>query len=68
VVAWAPISAELAEAALGEAVQVGLGPMDALHVAAAVLLGADELITTEANTKPLHRTKLVRVKTIHPEE
>jgi predicted nucleic acid-binding protein len=39
----------------------GLGALDALHVAAAHMLGADELVTTEAANKAVHRTRLVRV-------
>ena len=35
--------------------------MDALHVAAAFLLRADELITTEKPGKPMYRTTLVKV-------
>ena len=39
----------------------GLGALDALHVAAAHLMAADELVTTEGPHKPVHRTGLVRV-------
>ncbi|HEY4364784.1 MAG TPA: type II toxin-antitoxin system VapC family toxin [Bryobacteraceae bacterium] len=39
----------------------GLGALDALHVAAAHLLGADELVTTEGINKNVHRTRLVHV-------
>ena len=42
------------------AVQYGLAAMDALHSAVARLEGCDELITTEAETKPLHRLGGVR--------
>ena len=41
--------------------QHGLGALDALHVAAAHLLGADEFITTERPIKPVYRTSLVHV-------
>ena len=44
-----------------EARKYGLGALDALHVAAAHLLGADELVTTEGPQKPLHRSRLVHV-------
>lgn len=47
------------------AVELGLAAMDALHVAAALSTGADELITTEKRGKPLHRAKDVRVRSIH---
>jgi hypothetical protein len=41
--------------------EYGLCALDALHVAAAHLLGADELVTVEAPSKPLYRTGLVQV-------
>jgi predicted nucleic acid-binding protein len=41
--------------------QSGLSAMDVLHVAAASLLGADELITTERPQKPIYRNRLVDV-------
>lgn len=44
-----------------ESVKHGLGATDALHVAAAHLLGADELVTTEKPGKALYRTDLVKV-------
>jgi hypothetical protein len=44
-----------------EAVRCGLAAMDALHVAAAFLLKADELITAEKPGKPMYRTTLVKV-------
>lgn len=44
-----------------EARKHGLGALDALHAAAAHLLGADELVTTEGLHKPLHRSQLVHV-------
>ncbi|MDQ3011097.1 MAG: nucleic acid-binding protein [Acidobacteriota bacterium] len=47
-----------------EAAAVGLGSMDALHIAAAVLLGADELVTAEGPTKSIHRTKSIKVISI----
>jgi hypothetical protein len=44
-----------------EAARCGLAAMDALHVAAAFLLEADEFITTEKPGKPMYRTNLVKV-------
>jgi predicted nucleic acid-binding protein len=44
-----------------QAVRYGLSAMDALHLAAAYLLGADEFVTTEKPQKPIHRSPLVRV-------
>ena len=51
----------LEEAADTVARQHGLSAMDALHVAAAFLLGADELVTTERPLKPIYRNELVEV-------
>ncbi len=42
----------------------GLGGMDALHIAAAVLLGADELATIERPEKSIHRTQSIKVVSI----
>ncbi len=64
--AWAdPLDNVVAEAER-EAARSGLNGLDALHVAAATLLGADELVTTERPGKPIHRATGVRVVSIHP--
>ncbi len=42
----------------------GLNALDALHVAAATLLGAEELVTTEGSRKPIHRVTSVKVVTL----
>ena len=49
--------------AMGErvAAEDGIGAMDSLHIAAAYLLDADELITTERPGKSIYRTSLVKV-------
>jgi len=44
-----------------EAARCGLAALDALHVAAAHLLKADEFITTEKPGKPIYRTTLAKV-------
>jgi predicted nucleic acid-binding protein len=44
-----------------EANLYGLGSMDALHIAAAGLLKADEFVTIEKATKSIHRTKSIKV-------
>jgi hypothetical protein len=44
-----------------QARRYGLGAVDAFHIAAAYLLGADELVTTEKPQKPMYRSELVRV-------
>jgi hypothetical protein len=51
--------------ARAEAARCGLAAMDALHVAAAFLLKADELITTERPGKPMYRTTLVKVRWLY---
>ncbi len=51
----------LEETADSVARQYGLSAMDALHVAAASLMGADELVTTERPSKPIYRNRLVDV-------
>ena len=63
-----PTSTELVKLAIEEACANGLNGMDALHIAAAVFGGAEELITSERSTKPIHRTKRLRVVSIFGEE
>jgi len=63
---WAQPDAELLDDAFDEAVRTGLSAIDALHVACAASVGADELVTTEAKTRPLHRTTRVKVTGIAP--
>jgi hypothetical protein len=61
---WASITDELLNTALAAAELSGLSAMDALHIAAAAATGAEELVTSEQSTKPIHRSSLVRVRTI----
>ncbi|MEH1933125.1 MAG: PIN domain-containing protein [Nostoc sp.] len=42
----------------------GLAAMDALHVAAALQIKADQLITTEKPTKPMHRVTEIQIISI----
>ena len=42
----------------------GLAGMDALHVAAALSIEVDELVTTERTTKPMHRVTEVQIISI----
>ena len=58
---WAKINQKLAHDAFQLAKNYGMGAMDALHVAAAIELDADELITTEGKTKPMHRIREIKV-------
>ena len=61
VVEWADATDLIVDEAYKEACRFGLAALDALHVAAAASVGADEFVTTESSTKPIHRTKFVRV-------
>jgi predicted nucleic acid-binding protein len=63
-----PTSVALLELAMEEACRTGLSALDAIHIACAVFGGAEELVTSEKNTKPMHRTQLVRVVSIFPPE
>ena len=62
---WAPSDETLVQDALEIAIQSGLSALDALHVAAALAVGADELITSEKTGKPVHRVRGISVRTIH---
>jgi predicted nucleic acid-binding protein len=62
-----PPSQALLELAMEEACIHGLSALDALHIASAVFGGAEELITSEKTTKPMHRTDLIRVVSIFPD-
>ena len=64
VVAWAEPIDELVRLAEREAARYGLSALDALHVTAAAMLGAGELVTTERQGKPIHRATGVRVVSI----
>jgi hypothetical protein len=64
---WATDLPAITEAALTEASRCGVEAMDALHVAAAASVGADELITSEKPSRSIHRARCVRVVTIYPE-
>jgi predicted nucleic acid-binding protein len=61
VVDWCQASEELVSAALAEARAVPLSAADAIHVAAAKRLKADELITAERPGKPLHKARGLKV-------
>ncbi|MBZ5509659.1 MAG: PIN domain-containing protein [Acidobacteriia bacterium] len=61
-----PTSVALLELAMEEACRTGLSALDAIHIACAVFSGAEEIVTSEKVTKPMHRTRLVRVVSIFP--
>ena len=58
---WVRDLERIDEVARAEAEKHGLGAMDALHLAAAHVGGAAELITTEKRSKPIYRSSLVKV-------
>ena len=58
---WVRDLERIDDLARSEAVKHGLGAMDALHLAAAHLSGAEEFITTEKRSKPIYRSGLVKV-------
>lgn len=61
---WAlPLDTVVADA-LDEACTCGMSAIDGLHVAAAALLGAQEMITTEKEEKPMFRTRRLKITTI----
>lgn len=60
-IGWARVTEALAGFALDEARRHGLAAMDALHIVSAWLAEADEIVTSEKATKPIHRTDRVRV-------
>ncbi len=65
-VEWAYMTESLAHAALDEARHHGLAAMDALHIVSAWIAEADEMVTSEKSTKPIHRTDRVRVVSLRP--
>lgn len=64
---WASPPEQIVQAAYDEACRSGLSAIDALHVAAAVALDADELVTTEKPSRPLHRTTAIKIVSIQPD-
>lgn len=52
---WADDFSQIIPLAQEIASQYGLNALDALHIASAISVNADEFITTEKSTKPLHR-------------
>lgn len=66
VVHWAHPDDRLMQAAYQLACDFGIAALDALHVAAAISVGAEELITTEKLSKPIHRATGITVVSIVP--
>jgi predicted nucleic acid-binding protein len=61
-----PVSEVLISQAHLEAQSAGLGALDALHVAAAKISGAEEFVTTERLTTALFRVVGLMITTIRP--
>jgi hypothetical protein len=61
---WSDDLETTTQRALDEGCACGLGAVDALHIAAAQLMGAAELVTIEKPEKPIHRARGLRVVTI----
>ena len=61
---WLSFDVQHLRQALDEACNSGLAAMDAIHVVAAAASGCEEIITSEKSTKPIHRTKLISVRSI----
>jgi hypothetical protein len=63
-----PTSEALLKYALEEACKTGIHGLDAVHIACAIFAGAEEFITSEKTSRPIHRTKLVKVVSIFSAE
>jgi len=61
-----PVSEGVIELAIDEGCKTGIAGMDALHIACAASVDAEEFITTEKPTKPMYRTSLIKVICINP--
>ena len=57
---------DIIESAYREACAAGLSAMDALHVAAAIAVGADELVTAERAKPIVTRVQSIRVVPVRP--
>jgi predicted nucleic acid-binding protein len=64
VIHWATDLEQIVQNADQIACTYGLAAMDALHVAAALQIKADQLITTEKPTKPMHRVTEIQIISI----
>ncbi|MBD2517218.1 PIN domain-containing protein [Nostoc sp. FACHB-973] len=64
VIHWATDLEQIMQNADQIACTYGLAAMDALHVAAALQIKADQLITTEKPTKPMHRVTEIQIISI----
>jgi predicted nucleic acid-binding protein len=64
--AWATIGEPIAAEAFSQAKGSDLHALDALHIAAALSVGAKEFVTSERPEKPINKVTAITVRTIHP--
>lgn len=62
---WQDSLDAVSENAMKEACRCGLNGIDALHIASALSVGAEEFITTERPGKNIHRVKSIKMVSIH---
>lgn len=62
VTCWPPDGDAVVRHAFDIGVKFGLAALDALHVAAAMSVGAQEFVTTEKSSNPLHRATDIRIR------
>lgn len=65
VAVWVRPDEDFLDEASRLAARFGLSAVDALHVAAATMAGADELVTSEKPGRPIHRVASLTITTIH---
>jgi predicted nucleic acid-binding protein len=58
---WANDTEQVIQDGYNIACKYGLAAMDALHIAGAISVGAEEFITTEKPTKPMYRVTDIKV-------
>jgi predicted nucleic acid-binding protein len=61
---WANDLNAIVELAKKVGANYGIAAMDALHIAAALTISAEEFVTTEKPTKPMFRVREIRVRSI----
>lgn len=62
---WIDADRALSDEAFRLAARYGLAGVDALHLAAALAAGADEIVTSEKQGRPIHRVSTLPDTTIH---
>jgi predicted nucleic acid-binding protein len=61
---WAENVEKLVQDAYQIACDFGLAALDALHIAAALSVGAEEFVTTERETKPMYRVTGIQITSV----